>query len=166
MRSTGSRESRDSRDASVTSPTSIAVKTFSIRFGSRRNQRPVHQMIRSIKTVSPMIDTIRIGHMIGPPLRNLSISQLLLSTPPVSATGAALATGDADAAGLKVVVTVVPGTGDIPAAGGIPCPGAGEVPTAGGIPWAGAPGAGASDMPGAAGGGIGAPGCAGAAALG
>src|SRR5438132_4437316 len=148
MRRTGSRESRDSRDASVTSPTSIAVKTFSIRFGSRRNQRPLHQMIRSITTVNPIIETIRMGHMIGPPLRNLSTSQLLLSTPPVSTAGAALVTGDAlAAAGLKVVVTVVPGIGDPPAAGEIPCACAG-------------------DTPGAAGGGIGAPGCAGAAAFG
>src|SRR5260370_3460852 len=130
MRRTGSRESRDSRDASVRSPTSIAVKTFSIRFGSRRNQRPVHQMIRSITTVSPIIDTIRIGHMIGPPLRNLSISQLLLSTPPVSAAGAALATGDALAAGLRVVVTVVPGIADPPVTGEIPWAGAGDAPGA------------------------------------
>src|SRR6266446_6662564 len=154
MRNTGSRDPRESLDASATSPFSIAVNTFSIRFGSRRNQRPVHQKIRSITTVSPIIDTIRIGHMIGPPLRNLSISQLLLSTPPVSAAGAALATGDALAAGLRVVVTVVPGIGDPPVTGEIPWAGAGDMPGAagGGI--------------GAPGGGIGAPGCAGAAAFG
>ena len=51
MRKTGSRESRDSRDASATSPFSIAVKTFSIRFGSRRIQRPSHQKMRSSTTV-------------------------------------------------------------------------------------------------------------------
>jgi hypothetical protein len=44
IRSTGSRESRESLEASAVSPFSIAVKTFSIRFGSRRNQRPPHQM--------------------------------------------------------------------------------------------------------------------------
>src|ERR1700720_3056375 len=126
MRRTGSRESRDSREASVTSPTSIAVNTFSMRFGSRRNQRPVHQMIRSMTTVSPIIDTIRMGHMIGPPLRNLSISQLLVSTPPVSAAGAALPAGDALAGGLRVAVTLVPGIGGAPTAGEIPWGGAGE----------------------------------------
>src|SRR6266853_4368684 len=76
MRKTGSRDPRESLDASAKSPLSIAVNTFSIRFGSRRNQRPAHQKIRSMTTVSPMIDTIRIGHMIGPPLWNLSINQL------------------------------------------------------------------------------------------
>ena len=81
MRRTGSRESRDKRDASVTSPTSMAVKTFSIRLGSRRNQRPPHQKIRSITTVNATIDTIRIGHMIGPPLRKLSMMKLLLQPP-------------------------------------------------------------------------------------
>src|SRR5882672_9725287 len=72
MRRTGSRESRESRDASATSPTSIAVKTFSIRFGSRRSQRPSHQKMRSSTTASAVIDTARIGHMIGPPLLKLS----------------------------------------------------------------------------------------------
>src|SRR5437660_12896170 len=98
MRRTGSRESRDSRDASATSPTSIAVKTFSIRLGSRRNHRPPHQKIRSITTVKATIDTRRIGHMIGPPLRKLSMMKLLLQ-PPVSGAGVALG------AGLKVAVT-------------------------------------------------------------
>src|SRR5437660_190989 len=78
MRRTGSRESRESRDASATSPTSIAVKTFSIRLGSRRNQRPPHQKIRSITTVKATIETRRIGHMMGPPFRKLSIIKLLL----------------------------------------------------------------------------------------
>src|ERR1700751_2033139 len=76
MRKTGSRESRDNREASATSPTSIAVNTFSMRFGSRRNQRPVHQKILSITTVKAMMETIRMGHMIGPPLRKLSIRKL------------------------------------------------------------------------------------------
>src|SRR4051812_5187356 len=103
MRRTGSRESRESRDASATSPASIAVKTFSIRLGSRRNQRPPHQKIRSITTVKATIETRRIGHMIGPPLRKLSMIKLLLQ-PPASGVGAALA------AGLNVAVTVDPGT--------------------------------------------------------
>src|SRR6059058_188016 len=110
MRKTGSRESRESRDASATSPTSTAVKTFSIRLGSRRNQRPPHQKIRSITTVKATIDTRRIGHMIGPPLRKLSMMKLLLQPP---ASGA----GDALGAGLKVAVTAAPGAAP---AGGAP----------------------------------------------
>src|SRR6059058_3100054 len=132
MRKTGSRDPRESLDASAKSPLSIAVNTFSIRFGSRRNQRPVHQKIRSITTVSPMIDTIKIGHMIGPPLWNLSINQLLPKRP-VSAAGeaaggAALAAAAAAGlsapacAGLNVAVTGAPGAAGCPAAPG--CPGA------------------------------------------
>src|SRR2546430_13064948 len=103
MRRTGSRESRESRDASVTSPTSIAVKTFSIRLGSRRNQRPPHQKIRSITTVKATIDTRRIGHMMGPPFRKLSMMKLLLQ-PLGSGVGPAVGLG------LNVAVTVAPGT--------------------------------------------------------
>src|SRR6059036_800342 len=132
MRKTGSRDPRESLEASATSPFSIAVNTFSIRLGSRRNQRPVHQKIRSITTVSPMIDTIKIGHMIGPPLWNLSINQLLPKRP-VSAAGeaaggAALAAAAAAGlsapacAGLNVAVTGAPGAAGCPAAPG--CPGA------------------------------------------
>src|SRR5205809_1667243 len=132
MRKTGSRDPRESLEASVTSPFSIAVNTFSIRLGSRRNQRPVHQKIRSITTVSPMMDTIKIGHMIGPPLWNLSINQLLPKRP-VSAAGeaaggAALAAAAAAGlsapacAGLNVAVTGAPGAAGCPAAPG--CPGA------------------------------------------
>src|ERR687887_2577469 len=133
MRSTGSREPRQSRDASDTSPTSIAVNTFSIRFGSRRNQRPPHQKIRSITTVRPTIDTMRIGHMIGPPLRKLSIKKLPVGTrcpqTPCS-TG-----GDAPAAGLTVALAVAPGAagpaGDIPAAArDVPGAPAGDIPGA------------------------------------
>src|SRR5438876_6212684 len=116
MRKTGSRDPRESLEASATSPVSIAVNTFSIRFGSRRNQRPPHQKIRSITTVSPTIDTIKIGHIMGPPLRNLSINQLLPSTPLgcVSATGGglpAVAGGDA----VSVAGTLSPGAGEAPA---------------------------------------------------
>src|SRR5258707_11057529 len=161
MRRIGSRESRESRDASATSPTSTAVNTFSIRFGSRRNQRPVHQKIRSITTVSAMIVTIRIGHMIGPPLRKLSIRKLPVSGGPL---GTAAAAGEPDApvgpAGdgerlpLKVALTLDPGAGDAnapvaPGATFVP-PGATFVPPAGGAP---------------VGGGIGAPGLTGAAGL-
>src|SRR5205809_339358 len=110
MRRTGSRDPRESREASVVSTFSIAVNTFSIRLGTRRNQRPVHQKIRSINTVSPMIDTIKIGHMIGTPLWNLSINQLLPSTPPVgfaSAVGYGLSA--VVGAGLNVPLTVACG---------------------------------------------------------
>src|SRR2546428_12968331 len=116
MRRTGSRESRESRDASATSPTSIAVKTFSIRLGSRRNQRPPHQKIRSITTVKATTETRRIRHMIGPPLRKLSMMKLLLQ-PLTSGVGAA------DAAGGNVAVIVARGAaapagpiGDVPGA--------------------------------------------------
>src|SRR5437764_13001521 len=146
MRRTGSRESRESRDASVTSPTSIAVKTFSIRFGSRRNQRPPHQKIRSITTVKATIETSRIGHMIGPPLRKLSMIKLLLKLLP---SGAAEAVGLA--AGLKVAVTVAPGAAGAPAGPTGDIPGApGGIPAGGG--WPGAPGIGAPGCPGAPGG--------------
>src|SRR5262249_53741911 len=117
MRRTGSRESRESRDASETSPTSTAVKTFSIRFGSRRNQRPPHQKIRSITTVKATIDTSRIGHMIGPPFRKLSIIKLLLQ-PLTSGVGAAT--------GLGASVAVMVAAGGAPVGG----PPAGDIPGA------------------------------------
>src|SRR6266513_3188527 len=131
MRKTGSRDPRESLEASVTSPFSIAVNTFSIRLGSRRNQRQVHQNIPSITTVSPMIDTLKIGHMIGPPLWNLSINQLLPKRPGSAAgeaAGAALAATVAaglsapGCPGLNVAVTGAPGAAGCPAAPG--CPGA------------------------------------------
>src|ERR1700730_10605213 len=127
MRRTGSRDPRESLEASVVSPFSMAVNTFSMRFGSRRNQRPHHQKIRSITTVSPMIDTIKIGHMIGPPLWNLSINQLP-ARKPVGCSGVGEAAGEgliavaaaglvtAPGAGLSVTGTDVPGT-----AGCCPC---------------------------------------------
>src|SRR5213595_2477274 len=129
MRKTGSRDPRESLEASAVSPCSIAVNTFSMRLGSRRNQRPLHQKIRSITTVSPMIDTIKIGHMIGPPLWNLSINQLLPKRPVSAAgeaAGAALAAAAAAGlsapacAGLNVAVTCAPGAAGCCAAG---CPG-------------------------------------------
>src|ERR1700757_4708519 len=102
MRKTGARDPRERREASAVSPFSIAVNTFSIRLGSRRNQRPVHQKIRSITTVSPTIDTSRIGHITGPPRWNLSINQLLPSIPPLGAASGA--GGGASAAGLNAAV--------------------------------------------------------------
>ena len=108
MRKTGSRVARESLEASAISPFSIAVNTFSIRFGSRRNQRALHQKIRSITTVSPMIETMRIGHMIGPPLRKLSIKKFELN--PLAFAGASAG------AGLSVAVTVA--AGDVTAPGG------------------------------------------------
>src|SRR5436190_2344464 len=122
MRRTGSRESRESRDASATSATSIAVKTFSIRFGSRRNQRPPHQKIRSITTVKATIETRRIGHIMGPPLRKLSMMKLLLQ-PLTSGVGAALA------AGVNVAVTAAPGAAAAPT-GGAPAGPTGDIPGA------------------------------------
>src|SRR4029450_10103714 len=113
MRRTGSREPRESLEASVISPFSSAVTTFSIRLGSRRNQRPVHQKIRSITTVRPMIDTIRIGHMIGPPFRKLSIKKLV-APPSVGAAAAPGAGLSAPGAGLKVAVMVAPGGAGAP----------------------------------------------------
>jgi hypothetical protein len=157
MRKTGSREPRESLEASATSPVSIAVNTFSIRLGSRRNQRPVHQKTRSITTVRPMIDTIRIGHIIGPPFRKLSIKKLV-----------APAVGASVAAGLSVAVTVAagdvatPGGGTAgPAGGGLPsCAGAAGFSAAGapglaatgapGLTAAGAPGLAAGETPGGA----------------
>src|SRR5437879_10981712 len=97
MRNTGSRDPRDKREASVTSPVSIAVKTFSIRFGSRRIQRPIHQKARSSTTATPMIDTIRIGHMIGPPFWKLSIRKCVQPDFTGAATDAA-----AEAAGTAL----------------------------------------------------------------
>src|SRR4030088_2738606 len=147
MRKTGSRESRERREASATSPTSIAVKTFSMRFGSRRNQRPAHQKIRSSTTVTPMIETIRIGHMIGPPLRKLSIRKFPLIALAFSAVGEAAGEALAAAGEVSVAPTVDPGAGGAPA--GAP----GEIPGAAGA----TPGA-AGATPGAAGR---APGCCG-----
>src|SRR5215471_9511234 len=111
MRKTGSRDLWESREASAVSPLSIAVNTFSMRLGSRRNHRPVHQKHRSITTVSPMIDTIRIGHITGPPLWNLSINQLPARKP----AGCASAGGEAAVEGLVAVaaagLVAVPGAG-------------------------------------------------------
>src|ERR1700682_2697383 len=112
MRRTGSRESRDSLDASATSPTSIAVKTFSIRLGSRRIQRPSHQKMRSSTTARAVNETIRIGHMIGPPLRKLSTKKFLSNAP--SGT-AGLAAGDAldPVVGGALAVVVAGGVGAV-----------------------------------------------------
>src|SRR5439155_20686580 len=150
MRNTGSRDPRESLEASVVSPFSIAVNTFSIRFGSLRNQRPVHQKIRSITTVSPMIDTMRIGHMIGPPFRKLSIKKLELSplgfsVPPLGA-------------GLNVAVTVAAGDVTAPGAVGAAGPPGGTLEVgscagAAGFTAAGAPGLAAAGAPGLATGG-------------
>src|SRR5476651_83070 len=111
MRRTGLRELRERRDASATSPTSIAVKTFSIRLGSRRTQRPSHQKMRSRTTARAVSETTRIGHMIGPPLRKLSTKKFLsIALSGMAAEGLALAAGGA----LAVVVT-----GDAAAVSGV-----------------------------------------------
>src|SRR4029453_6169469 len=143
MRRTGSREPRESLEASVISPFSIAVNTFSIRLGSRRNQRPVHQKIRSITTVRPMIDTIRIGHMIGPPFRKLSIKKLV-APPSVGAAAAPGAGLSAPGAGLKVALMAAPGGGSCAGAAGFTAAGAP------GLAATGAPGLAAGETPGGA----------------
>src|SRR5512132_3447075 len=104
MRRTGSRVSRASLDASLRSPASIAVKTFSIRFGSRRNARKSHQKQRSITTNSATIETIRIGHMIGPPALKLRMKKLLLGAGAAGTAGlaSAAAAGEVAAAGAAV----------------------------------------------------------------
>src|SRR4029077_8297077 len=132
IRSTGSRELRESLEASAVSPFSIAVKTFSIRFGSRRNQRPPHQMHRSSTTVSATIETTRIGHITGPPLRNWSINQLLPKIP-------AGFSGVAATAGAGLVAAAAAGLVAPAAAGLVTAPGAPGWPTAGACPAGGCP---------------------------
>lgn len=70
-------------------------------------------------TVSAMIDTMRIGHITGPPLWNLSISQLLPTAPP---QGPAAAAGEAAA---------------VAAGDGLPAAAAGLAPAAAGLSAAG-----------------------------
>src|SRR5262249_31800647 len=126
----------------------MAVKTFSIRFGSRRIQRPVHQKTRSSTTATAIIDTIKIGHMMGPPLRKLSMRKFVQ---PALTTGAGVA--DGDGAALKVAETT--GLGIAPGAPGTP----GDMP--------GAPAGGEARAPGAPGtpGDVTAPGTPGDAAM-
>src|SRR5436309_905396 len=127
MRRTGSRDPRESLEASVVSPFSIAVNTFSMRFGSRRNQRPPHQKHRSMTTVSAMIDTIRIGHITGPPLWNLSINQLP-ARKPVGCSGVGEAAGEGLIAVAAAGLVTAPGAGlsvtgtDVPGTAGCCCP--------------------------------------------
>src|SRR4030095_14739146 len=97
MRKTGSRVPRASFEASFTSPVSSAVKTFSTRFGSRRNQRNPHQMQRSMTTNKETMETIRIGHMIGPPCLKFRMKKFELAVDSDGA-GLALASGNAVAA--------------------------------------------------------------------
>src|SRR5207237_9861029 len=109
----GARYPRYKLEASATMPVSIAIKTFSSRFGSRRIQRPVHQKIRSSTTATPMIDTIKIGHMIGPPL--WKFSRMKLVQPAFS--GDCAVDGEPDGAGLSVAgiesagLSITPGSG-------------------------------------------------------
>jgi len=122
------------------------VKTFSIRLGSRRNHRPVHQKIRSITTVSPTIDTSRIGHITGPPRWNLSINQLLPSRPPLgcaSAAGSGFAAAGLDAAAAAAA-------GDSPGAPGLIAAGAPGLVAAAAPGCPGAAGCCAAGCPGAA----------------
>src|SRR3954447_19690781 len=109
MRRTGSRESRERREASATSPTSIAVKTFSIRLGSRRIQRPSHQKIRSSTTARAVMETRRIGHIIGPPALKLWMKKFLSNSLSgvADGVGVPLVVGEVAAAGEVAVVVVV-----------------------------------------------------------
>src|SRR4029077_12446071 len=86
------------------SPVSIAVKTFSIRFGSRRIHRPVHQKARSSTTATAMTDTIKIGHMIGPPFWKLSMRKFV-HPDFTGGAGDAAALAAGEAAALKVAET-------------------------------------------------------------
>ena len=98
------------------------------------------------------MDTIRIGHMIGPPFLKLSIKKF--EAPPPAVAGASLA------AGLSVAVTVAagdvatPGGGTAGPAGGDPpsCAGAAGFTAAGapGLAAAGAPELAAGESPGGA----------------
>jgi hypothetical protein len=108
-----------------------------MRFGSRRIQRPSHQKILSKTTANETIETIRIGHMIGPPALNFAMKKFLSSSLCGEAEGLGLPLGDAE---LVVVVVVV--AGDIPgtdavaiglAPGDIDNDAAGEVPGTAGL---------------------------------
>jgi hypothetical protein len=76
-----------------------------------------------------MIETIRIGHMIGPPLWKLSIRKFELKMPPDAA-----GVGEAAGAALAVVVAgepaTVAGESAVVAAGDIPGAVAGDIPGA------------------------------------
>src|SRR5262249_60374712 len=103
---------------------------------SRRNQRPPHQMHRSSTTVSATIETIRIGHITGPPLWNLSINQLLAKNPAgCSGVAATAGAGLVAAAAAGLVAPAAPGLVTAPGAPG--CPTAGGCPTAPGSPGGG-----------------------------
>jgi hypothetical protein len=86
-----------------------------------------------------MIETIKIGHMIGPPLRKLSIKKLPVKGGPAFSAGLAEAAGDAagERLPLNVAVTLAPGAGEIPPGPVGDIPGAGDSPSAGDIPVAG-----------------------------
>src|SRR6187399_3318712 len=138
MRKTGSREPRASFEASFMSPVSIAVKTFSTRFGSRRNQRKPHQTQRSITTNNETMDTTRIGHMIGPPALKFRMKKFELGA------SAGAGAGLVSAATVAVTAGVATAAGEPAAAvaAGLPASGA----TAGATVVPGA----ATDAPGAA----------------
>jgi hypothetical protein len=81
--------------------------------------------VRSRTTVRAIIETIRIGHMIGPPLWKLSIRKFELKTPPDAA-------GEGEAAGAALAVAageaaVVAGGSPFVAAGDIPGARAGDI---------------------------------------
>jgi hypothetical protein len=121
----------------------MAVKTFSIRFGSRFIHRPNHQKIRSSTTVSATIVVIKIGHMIGPPFLKLSIRKLELNIP-------GLGVGAGVAVAATVGAGVIAGDGDSSVTG-TDAPGLGIVPGTPGGCNPGAAGAGGRDAPGTAG---------------
>jgi len=79
-------------------------------------------------TVNPMIETIRIGHMIGPPFLKLSMRKFSVNAPPFLTSGAAVAAGERVAATAgdplgavrpEAPVTGAPGATLIPGAGAV-----------------------------------------------
>src|SRR3954447_18762541 len=100
----------------------MAVKTFSMRFGSRRIQRPSHQKMRSSTTASAVSETTRIGHMMGPPFLKLSTKKFLSNAPSGLAAGVGEPPGVADAPAVVVVVVA----GDMAVVAGV-VPGIGEM---------------------------------------
>ena len=140
------------------SPVSIAVNTFSTRLGSRRNQRrPTRNALKDHGNAT--IETIRIGHMIGPPLLKLSMKKFLLSgaasvgiAVAPGAPGAALAPGApgaALAAGAAAAGAVATGTAGEVVTAGIAPAAAGDIAVSAVAPGAAAvPASGATDRAG------------------
>src|SRR4051812_50149442 len=91
----------------------MAVKTFSMRFGSRRIQRPSHQKMRSRTTARAVSETTRIGHMMGPPFLKLSTKKFLSNAPPAAGLAGGGPPRGAPAPAAPVVVGVAGGQGAV-----------------------------------------------------